>query len=101
LTAALCWRTVRPATLGDTVKADLKNRLSELVSAGCPTHRLARLARLEIETAWNDLSAAEVAELDAWLENQQMSTQVQLEVNWAYVRAALTSVRQTRGAEGP
>ena len=79
------------------MKSDLKNLLSELVSADYPTHRLTSLARVEIETAWGDLSAAEIAELDAWLEAQQMATQGRDHVNWAYVRAALTSVRQTQG----
>jgi len=80
------------------MKTDLKNLVSELVGADYPTHRLASLARVEIETAWGDLSAAEIAELDAWLENQQMATQGRDHVNWAYVRAALTSVQQTQGA---
>ena len=80
------------------MKSDLKNLLSELVGADYPTHRLASLARLEIETAWGDLSAAEIAELDAWLKNRQMATQGRDHVNRAYVRAALTSVQQTQGA---
>jgi hypothetical protein len=78
------------------MKSDLKNLLSELVGADYPTHRLASLARVEIESAWGDLSAAEIAELDAWLEAQQMATQGRAHVNWAYVRAALTSVQQTQ-----
>jgi hypothetical protein len=77
------------------MKSDLKNLLSELVSADYPIHRLASLARVEIETAWGDLLAAEIAELDVWLEAQQMATQGRDHVKWAYVRAALTSVQQT------
>jgi hypothetical protein len=50
------------------MKADLKNLHSELVGADYSTHRLAILACLENETAWGDLSMAEIAELDAWLE---------------------------------
>ena len=80
------------------MKSDLKNLLSELVSADYPTHRLASLALVEIETAWGDLSVTEIAELDTWLENQQMATQGRDHVNWAYVRAVLTSVQQTQGA---
>jgi hypothetical protein len=83
------------------MNTDLKNLLSELVSAGYPVHRLASLARLEIEAAWGDLSAADFAELDAWLEDQQMATQGQNHVKWTYVRAALTSVQQTQGARAP
>jgi hypothetical protein len=84
--------------MGDTMKTDLKNLLSELVGADYPTHRLASLARVEIEIAWGALSAAEIAELDTWLEGQQMATQGRDHVNWTYVRAALTSVQQTQGA---
>ena len=80
------------------MKADLKKLLCDLVNADYPTHRLASLARVQIETTWSDLSAAEIAELDAWLEDQQMATQGRNHVNWAYVRAALTSVMQTQGA---
>ena len=80
------------------MKTDLKVVLSDLVSADYPVHRLASLARLEIENAWGDLSTAEIAGLDAWLENRQMATQGRDHVNWAYVRAALTSVQQTHGA---
>jgi hypothetical protein len=47
------------------MKAGLKDLLSELVRADYPVHRLASLARLEIEAAWGDLSAAEIVELDA------------------------------------
>ena len=85
------------ARWGTPMKADLKNRLRTLVSADYPVHRLAHLARREIETAWGDLSVAEIAELDAWLEDRQMATQGRAHANWAYVRAALTSVRQTHG----
>jgi hypothetical protein len=43
------------------VKADLEDLLSKLVSADYPTHRLVLLARVEIEAAWGDLSAAKIA----------------------------------------
>src|SRR5262245_58503000 len=89
------------ATLGDRMKTDLKNLLCELVKADYPTHRLANLARLEIETAWGDLSAPDIAELDAWLEAQQMARQGRDHVTWAYVRAALISVQQMQGTEAP
>jgi hypothetical protein len=85
-------------TNGGTMKPDLKNLLFELVAADYPRHRLASLARVEIETAWGDLSIAEIAELDAWLQAQQMATQGRDHVSWAYVRAALTSVQQIQGA---
>ena len=88
-------------TLGDTMKAGLKDLLSELVSAGYPVHRLASLARLEIEAAWGNLCAAEIAELDAWLEDRQTATQGRDHASWAYVRAALTSIQQTHGARAP
>jgi hypothetical protein len=81
------------------VNTDLKYLLNEFVNAGYPIHRLANLARLEIETAWSDLSAAEIVELDAWLEDQQMATRGRDHVNWTYVRAALTSVQQIQGAQ--
>jgi hypothetical protein len=80
------------------MKTDLKNLLSALVSADYPTFRLAALARREIETAWGGLSTAEIAELDVWLRDQEMTTQRQARVSWVYVRAALTSVQQTQGA---
>ena len=80
------------------MKADLKNLLSDLVNADYPTLRLASLARREIETSWGDLSTAEIVELNAWLEDRQIATQGRDHVNWTYVRAALTSVRQTHGA---
>jgi hypothetical protein len=80
------------------MKADLKDILSTLVSADYPTHRLAHLARRELETAWGDLSTAEIAELDAWLEDRQIATPGRDHVSWTYVRAALTSVQQTQGA---
>ena len=83
------------------MNTDLKNLLTELVNAGYPTHRLGHFARIEIEATWSGLSAAEVVALNAWRENQQMATRGQAAVNWAYARAALTSVRQTHGAEAP
>ena len=83
---------------GHRMKTDLKNLLCELVRADYSMHRLASLARVAIETAWGDLSAHDIAELDAWLEAQQMATQGRDHASWAYVRAALTSVQQTQGA---
>jgi hypothetical protein len=82
------------------MKAALKGLLSDLVSADYPVHRLAHLARREIEAAWSDLTMAEIAELDGWLEDQQMATQGRDHVCWAYVRAALTTVQQTHGMHG-
>jgi hypothetical protein len=75
----------------------LKELLSTLVDAGYSVQRLTQLAYMKIEAVWNDLSSAELLELDNWLKGQQMTTRGRAPIEWTYIRATFASIQQERG----
>ena len=79
----------------------LKERLSVLVGVGYMTHRLSDLALAEIDGRWDDLSAADVPQLDAWLRERQSATNDELRVEWIYILDAFASVLQARDPSSP
>src|SRR5215469_8184783 len=74
----------------------IKERLSVLVGVGYMTHRLSELALAEIDGRWDDLSADDVPQLDAWLRERQSATNNELRVEWTYILDAFASVLQAR-----
>jgi hypothetical protein len=74
----------------------IKERLSALVGVGYMTHRLSDLALAEIDARWDDLSADDVPQLDAWLRGRQSVTTNELRVEWTYILDAYASVLQVR-----
>jgi hypothetical protein len=60
----------------------IKERLSALVGAGHMMHRLSDLALAEIDGGWDDLLADDIPRLDAWLSEQQSSTNNEPRVEW-------------------
>jgi hypothetical protein len=81
------------------MKTDIKNVLSALVGAEYAAPRLSRLARQHMEAIWDDLSAREISELDAWLKDQQVAAEGRAHIEWIYICAAFTSMQQARGSE--
>ena len=60
----------------------IKERLSALVGVGHMTNRLSDLALAEIDGGWDDLLADDIPRLDAWLSEQQSSTNNEPRVEW-------------------
>ena len=72
-----------------------------LVGVGYMTHRLSDLALAEIDGRWDDLSADDVPQLDAWLRERQSATTNELRVEWTYILDAFASVLQARDPSSP
>jgi hypothetical protein len=79
------------------VKGKIKHVLAALIDADHATPSLTRLARQQIEAVWNDLSATEISELDAWLLNRQITAKGRAQIEWTYVRAVFTTILQDGG----
>lgn len=79
----------------------IKERLSVLVGVGYMTHRLSDLALAEIDGRWDDLSADDVPQLDAWLRERQSATTNELRVEWTYILDAFALVLQARDPSSP
>src|SRR5215469_16661866 len=74
----------------------IKERLSALVGAGYMAHRLTNLALSEVDVSWDDLTADDISQLAAWLQERQSGTNSEVWVEWTYILAAFASVRQAR-----
>jgi hypothetical protein len=107
--AALKWRAQLPwhrrrteshAPTNDGAPAKiplLRELLSTFVDAGFSVQRLTQLAHMKIGAVWNDLSSAELLELDNWLKAQQMTTMGRAQIEWTYIRATFASIQQEHG----
>jgi hypothetical protein len=79
------------------VKTDIRHVLSGLIGCDYAMAQLTRLAHQHIEALWGSLSAREISELDTWLLDQQMAARGRAQIEWTFIRATLTSIRQTGG----
>jgi hypothetical protein len=90
-------RLARPDAAAIRPVERLEEQLSTIVAGDYTVHRLSDLARERFDEARDELTRADLRQLEAWLDEQCGATRGAAQIKWRLVRDALGETRDARG----